>query len=110
MMKSCRVTKRTMRGKNEKDLMDLEQRKDDVVNSNVNNAVNTVNTQENDKNCLVNKTSNNDDGEMVDKPISEVNLSTVSERTVEAIENLEPTFDKRSIIGNRIVDMELFTD
>ena len=62
MVKSCKVKKRTMRGKNEKDLMDLEQRKDDVVNSNVNNAVNTVNTQENDKNCLVNKTSNNDDG------------------------------------------------
>ena len=47
---------------------------------------------------------------MVDTPISEVNLSTVSERKVEAIENLEPTFDERSIIGNRIADMELFTD
>ena len=39
--------------------------------SNVNNAANTVNTQENDKNCLVNN-NNSDDGEMVDTSISEV--------------------------------------
>ena len=45
---------------------------------------------------------------MVDTSISEVNLSTVSERKVETIENSEPTFDERSITGNRIVDMELF--
>ena len=46
-MNSCRVRKCTIRGGNEKDLMDLS--KDDVVNSNANNAVNTVNTQENGK-------------------------------------------------------------
>ena len=45
---------------------------------------------------------------MVDTSISEVNSSTVSERKVETIENSEPTFDERSITGNRIVDMELF--
>ena len=39
--------------------------------SNVNNAANTVSTQENDKNCLVNN-NNSDDGEMVDTSISEV--------------------------------------
>ena len=39
---------------------------------------------------------------------SEVNLSTVSERKVEAIDNSEPTFDKRNILVNRVVDMELF--
>ena len=39
--------------------------------SNVNNAANTVNTQENDKNCLVNN-NNSDDGGMVDTSISEV--------------------------------------
>ena len=36
-------------------------------------------------------------------------LSTVSERKVETIENSEPTLDERSITGNEIVDMELFT-
>ena len=108
MVKSCRVKKRTIRGKKKNDLMDLNKGKDDIVNNNVNNAVNTVNTQENDKNCLVNKTNNSDDGEMVDTSVSEVNLSTVSERKVETIENSEPTFDERSITGNRIVDMELF--
>ena len=107
MVKSCRVKKRTIRGKKWKEFNGFKQRKDDVVNSNVNNAVNTVNTQENDKNCLVNKT-NNDDGEMVDTSISEVNSSTVSERKVETIENSEPTFDDRSVTGNRIGDMELF--
>ena len=107
MVKSCRVKKRTITGKKRKWFNGFKQRKDDAVNSNVNNAVNTVNTKENDKNCLVNKT-NNDDGEMVDTSISEVNLSTVSERKVETIENSEPTFDERSITGNRIVDMELF--
>ena len=45
---------------------------------------------------------------MVDTSISEVNLSTVSERKVETIENSEPTFDEGSITGNRIIDMELF--
>ena len=39
---------------------------------------------------------------------SEVNLSTVSERKVEAIDNSEPTFNKRNILVNRVVDMELF--
>ena len=107
MVKSCRVKKRTIKGKKRKGFNGFKQRKDDVVNSNVNNAVNTVNTQENEKNCLVNKT-NNDDGEMVDTSIFEVNSSTVSERKVETIENSEPTFDERSITGNRIVDMELF--
>ena len=107
MVKSCRVKKRTIRGKKRKGFNGSKQRQDDVVNSNVNNAVNAVNTQENDKNCLVNKT-NNDDGEMVDPSIYEVNSSTISERKVEAIENSEPTFHERSISGNRIVDMELF--
>ena len=45
---------------------------------------------------------------MVDTSVSEVNLSTVSERKVETIENSEPTFDEGSITGNRIIDMELF--
>ena len=45
---------------------------------------------------------------MVHTSISEVSLFTVSERKVETIENSEPTFDERSITGNRIVDMELF--
>ena len=58
MVKSCRAKKRTIRGKKKNDLMDLNKGKDDIVNNNVNNAVNTVNTQENDKNCLVNKTNN----------------------------------------------------
>ena len=43
---------------------------------------------------------------MVDTSVSEVNSSTVSERKVETVENSEPTFDERSITGNRIVDME----
>ena len=107
MVKSCRVKKRTIRGKKWKEFNEFKQRKDDVVNGNVNNAVNTVYTQEHDKNCLVNKT-NNYDGEMVDTSISEVNSSTVSERKVETIENSEPTFDERSITGNRIIDMKLF--
>ena len=34
---------------------------------------------------------------MVDTSISEVKLSTVSERMVETIENSVPTFDERSI-------------
>ena len=59
-------------------------------------------------NCLVNDTNNSDDGERVDTSISEVNLSTVSERKVETMENSEPTLDERSIAGNRIVDIELF--
>ena len=75
---------------------------------NVNNVVNNVITRENDKNCLVNNTNNSYDGEMVDTSISEVNLSTVSERKVQTIDNSELTFDERSITGNRIVDMELF--
>ena len=45
---------------------------------------------------------------MVDTSISEVNLSNVFGRKVETIKNSEPTFDERSIIDNRIVDMELF--
>ena len=45
---------------------------------------------------------------IVDTSISEVSLFTLSERTVETIENLEPNFDERSITGNRIVGMELF--
>ena len=73
----------------------FKQRKGCVVNSNVNNAVNTVpKYKENDKNFLVNKT-NNDDGEMVDTCISEVNLPTVSERKVETIENSEPPLMKQ---------------
>ena len=44
MVKSCRVKKRTIRGKKKNDLMDLNKGKDDIVNNNVNNAVNTVNT------------------------------------------------------------------
>ena len=34
-----------------------------------------------------------------------VNLSTISERKVETIDNSEPTFDERSITGNRVVNM-----
>ena len=45
---------------------------------------------------------------IVDASISEVSLFTLSERTVETTENLEPTFDERSITGNGIVGMELF--
>ena len=110
MVKSCRVKKRTIRGKKRKGFNGFKQRKDDVVNSNVNNAVSTVNTEENDKNCLVNKTnnSNSDDGEMVDTSVSEVNLATVSERKFETIENSELIFDERIITGNGIVDMEFF--
>ena len=67
MVKSCRVKKRTIRGKKRKGFNRFKQRKDDVVNSNLNNAVNTVNTQVNDENCLVNKTNNSDDGEMVNE-------------------------------------------
>ena len=70
--------------------------------------MNNVNTRENDKNCLVNNTSNSYDGEIVDTSISEVNLPTVSERKVETIGNSEPSFDERCIPGNRIVEMELF--
>ena len=62
MVKSCRVKKRTVRGKKRKGFNGFKQRKNDVVNSNVNNAGNTVYTQENDKNCLVNKTNNSDMG------------------------------------------------
>ena len=58
MVKSCRVKKRIIRRKKRKGFNGFKQRKDDVVNSNVNNAVDIVNTQENDKNCLVNKTNN----------------------------------------------------
>ena len=108
MVKSCRVKKRTIMGKKRKGFNGFKQRKIGVVNSNVNNAVNTVNIQENDKNYLVNKTNNSDDGERVDTSISEVNSSAVFERKVETIENSEPTFDERSITDNRIVDMELF--
>ena len=67
MMKSCRVKKRTIRGKKRKGFNRFKQRKDDVVNSNLNNAVNTVNTQVNDENCLVNKTNNSDDGGIVNE-------------------------------------------
>ena len=45
---------------------------------------------------------------MVYTHISEVNISTVSERKVETIHNSEPAFDERSITGNRTVDMKLF--
>ena len=45
---------------------------------------------------------------MVDPSVSEVNLSTVSERKVESIDDSEQIFDERGITGNRIVDMELF--
>ena len=105
MVKYCRVKKRTIRGKKRKEFNGLKQRKDGVVNSNLNNA---VDAHENDKNCLVNNTNNSDDRERVDTSISEVNLSTVSERKVETMENSEPTLDERSIAGNRIVDIELF--
>ena len=106
MVKSCRVQNRTIRGKKRTVFNGFKQRKDIIVNSNVNNA---VNTQENNKNCLVNNTNNNsDDGEMVKTCILEVSLSTVSERKVEPIDNSEPTIDERSITGNKIVDMELF--
>ena len=108
MVKSCRVKNRTIRGKKRTVFNGFKQRKDNIVNSNVNNA---VNTQENDKNCLVNNTNtnnNSDDGETVKTYIPEVSLSTVSERKVEPIDNSEPTIDERSITGNKIVDMELF--
>ena len=49
--------------------------------------MNNVITRENDKNCLVNNNNNSYDGEMVDTSISEVNLSTVSERKVQTIDN-----------------------
>ena len=55
MVKSCRVKKRIIRRRKRKGFNGFKQRKDDVVNSNGNNAANTVNTQENDKNCLINK-------------------------------------------------------
>ena len=44
----------------------------------------------------------------MDTSISEVSLSTLSERKFETIENSEPTSGERSITGNRIIDMELF--
>ena len=56
MVKSCRVKKRTIRGIKRKGFNRLKQKKDDIVNSNLNNAVNIVNTRENDKNCFVNNT------------------------------------------------------
>ena len=49
-----------------------------------------------------------DDRKMVDTSIPEVNLSIVSEREFETIDNSEPTFDEKSITGNRIVDMDIF--
>ena len=49
-----------------------------------------------------------DDRKMVDTSIPEVNLSIVSERKFETIDNSEPTFDEKSITGNRIVDMDIF--
>ena len=58
MVKSCRVKKRIIRRKKRKGFNGFKQRKDDFVNSNVNNAADIVNTQENGKNCLVNKTNN----------------------------------------------------
>ena len=79
------------------------QKKDDIVNSNVN----AVNTQENDKNFLVKNINNSNDGEMVDTSIFEVDLSSVSERKVETVDHSKTSFEK-SIIGNRILDMELF--
>ena len=78
-------------------------KKDDIVNSNVN----AVNTQENDKNFLVKNINNSNDGEMVDTSIFEVDLSSVSERKVETVDHSKTSFEK-SIIGNRILDMELF--
>ena len=80
------------------------QKKDDIVNSNVN----AVNTQENDKNFLVKNINNSKDGEMVDTSISEVDLSSVSERKVETVDHSKTSFDEKSITGNRILDMELF--
>ena len=82
-----------IRGIKRKGFNGFKQSKDDIVNSNVNNAVNNVDTRGNDKNCLVNSTYNSYDGEIVDTSIFEVNLSTVSERKVETIDNSEPTFD-----------------
>ena len=81
----------------------FKQKKDDIVNSNVN----AVNTQENDKNFLVKNINNSNDGEMVDTSIFEVDLSSVSERKVETVDHSKTSFEK-SIIGNRILDMELF--
>ena len=82
----------------------FKQKKDDIVNSNVN----AVNTQENDKNFLIKNINNSNDGEMVDTSISEVDLSSVSERKVETIDHSKRSFDEKSITGNRILDMELF--
>ena len=45
---------------------------------------------------------------MVDTSVSEVNLSTVSERKVESIDDSEQIFYEGGITDNRIVDMELF--
>ena len=45
MVKSCRIKKHTIRGKKRKGFNEFKQRKVDVVNSNVNNAVNNVNTR-----------------------------------------------------------------
>ena len=42
----------------------------------------------------LNNTYNRDDGEIVNTSIFEVNLSTVSERKAETIDNSEPTFDE----------------
>ena len=44
MVKSCRIKKHTVSGKKQKGFNGFKQRKDDIVNSNVNNAVNNVNT------------------------------------------------------------------
>ena len=82
----------------------FKQKKDDIVNSNVN----AVNTQENDKNFLIKNINNSNDGEMVDTSISEVDLSSVSERKVETMDHSKRSFDEKSITGNRILDMELF--
>ena len=52
MVKSRGIKKRTIRGKKRKGFDGFKQRKDDVVNGNVNNAVNTVNTQKMTKTLL----------------------------------------------------------
>ena len=46
---------------------------------------------------------------MMDTLVSEVNLLTVSEKTVKTTENSQPIFSETSAIGNSIVDIKIFT-
>ena len=52
MVKSCRVKKRTIKGRKRERFNGFKQTKNDIVNSNVNNALNTLNTQKLTKTVL----------------------------------------------------------